>query len=107
MIPVDGSEMSLDPAELLLKDHGEEPCVELSDLGGGHGDVHGLLSSAQHHVLVDGRDGGRVDGTLRLVLVQPVQAVQVVQVGSVVLGRRDEHCAWKKSSKSISKGINF
>ena len=91
--------MSLDPAELLLEDHGEEPGVELSDFRGSHGDVHGLLATAQHHVVVDGRDGGRVDGPLRFVGVDPLEALKVVQVRRVVLRRRDEHRAYEMNEK--------
>ena len=69
MVPVDGAEMSLDPAEFFLENRAEEPGIKLANLGRGHSDVHGFLSTTKHHVIVDGRDGSRVDRTLRLVRV--------------------------------------
>lgn len=88
---VDGAEVTFDVAELLLEHQVEEPGVELADLGAGHGDVHGLLAAAQHHVVVHGRDGGAVHRSLGLISVQAIQGLRVPQFGRRVLRRRDEH----------------
>ena len=45
---VDGPEVSLDPAELLLEDGVEEPRVELPDARGSGRHVHRLLTAAQN-----------------------------------------------------------
>lgn len=50
---VDRTKMSLDPGELLLEDHVEEPRIELADSTGGRGDVHRLLTTSQDHVFAD------------------------------------------------------
>ena len=45
---VDGAEVTLDAAELLLEDHVEEARVELPDSRGRRRHVHGLLTPAEH-----------------------------------------------------------
>ena len=74
---VDRAKVTLHPPKLLLEDQVEEAGVELADLGGGGGDVHGVLSAAQDDLVKDGADGGGVDGSLRAVLLQHLQAVRI------------------------------
>ena len=47
---VDGTKVAFDSGKLLFVDEVVELGVELSDLGGGGGHVHGLLASPQHHL---------------------------------------------------------
>ena len=47
---VDGAEVTLDAAELLLEDEVVETRVELADLGRGGCDLHGVLASTQNHL---------------------------------------------------------
>ena len=47
---VDGAEVTLDAAELLLEDEVVETRVELADLGRGGCDLHGILATTQNHL---------------------------------------------------------
>lgn len=47
---VDGTKVALHPAKLLLEDEVEEAGVELADPRGCRRHVHGLLTTAQHHL---------------------------------------------------------
>ena len=82
---VDGTEVTLHPSELLVEHHVEEPGVELADPGGGGGHVHGVLTSAQHDVVEQRADGGRVHGTLGLVAFQFLQIMGIPQQRGLVL----------------------
>ena len=84
----------------------EESRVELSDLGGGGGDVHGLLTTAEHDMVELGRDGGAVDGSVGLVGLEALQRVGVVQLGAGVLRGGDEHGAWETNRKVNSEKRN-
>ena len=80
----------------------EESRVELSDLGGGGGDVHGLLTTAEHDMVELGRDGGAVDGSVGLVGLEALQRVGVVQLGAGVLRGGDEHGSWETTGGPLN-----
>ena len=77
---VDGSEVSLDSCKLLLEDHMEESCLELSMPGISCCDRHGLLSSSQNHVFSDRTDGRRIDGSASLVSLQLLERLAINQL---------------------------
>lgn len=88
---VDRTEVALHAAELLFEYQVEESRVELADAGGRRRHVHGVLTAAQHHVVQNRGDGGRIDGTLRLVGLQRQQVFGVEEFRGVVLRSGDEH----------------
>jgi hypothetical protein len=59
---VERTEMASDTANLLFEDLVVEAGFELSLTGAGGGDVHGGLTTSDDHVVLDGCDGGRVEG---------------------------------------------
>merc|ERR1719383_871704 len=78
---VDGTEMTFDPAKLLFIGCMEEPGLKLADPGGGSCDLHGLLTTSHHHMIHNGRDGSRVDGSLCLEGLDVIQGSGVKQLG--------------------------
>ncbi len=57
---LNGTEVALDAAKLLLEDEVEEAALELARLRVGGGYLHRLLTTADDDVVEDGRDGRRV-----------------------------------------------
>ena len=76
---VDGSKVSLNTANLLLKNLVHESDLELSSPAGGGGDIHGLLTSSADDVIPGRRDGCRVQGPVVLVQLQLIQ-VDIIEL---------------------------
>ena len=86
---INGTEVIFHAAELLLKNQMKEASFELAR-SAVDGRVDGLLTTAQQHVILDGRDGRRVNWLLCLVRFQLLERFDVEQLGRVVLGGRYE-----------------
>ena len=80
-------------AKLLLKDCVKEPCLKLSNLGAGGCDIHGILTSSQHHMLIQGTERGGVDRSLGGVGLHSLHSVSIKQHAGVVSAGSDEHGA--------------
>lgn len=60
------SKVALDSSKLLFKSQMEESGFKLSNPGGGCGYVHGFLTTLQHHMVIDDREGSWVERALCL-----------------------------------------
>ena len=61
---VEGAEMATHTTDLVLKDFVVEAGFKLTLTGGGAGDVHGGLSTAEYDKVLVGSDGGAVEGCI-------------------------------------------
>lgn len=52
---VDWTEMTFDPPEFLLKHEVVEPGIKFANFGGRGGDIHGFLTTTQHHLSIKGQ----------------------------------------------------
>ena len=64
---VDWTKVTLDPSKLFLKHQMVESGIKFADLCGGGGDIHGFLSSTQHHLVAKGEKSVNVTDIQNLV----------------------------------------
>jgi len=86
---IDGTKVTLDTANLLLKDLVNEPDLELAGFGGGGRDIPRLLTSSTDDVVPGRGNGGRVEGPVVLVELELTE-VDVEELGRHVLGGGDK-----------------
>jgi hypothetical protein len=74
---VERTEVTSDTANLLFEDLVVETGFELSLTGAGGGDVHGGLTTSDDNVVLDGCDGGRVEGCVGDVCLHDLERLGV------------------------------
>mmetsp|Transcript_107121 Transcript_107121/g.311039 ORF Transcript_107121/g.311039 Transcript_107121/m.311039 type:complete len:200 (+) Transcript_107121:1200-1799(+) len=87
---VDRPEVALHPTELLHVDGLEEARLKLTDAARGRGHAHGLLPTAQNHVVLRRMLHNRVDRPVRLVGFKDLELRHVDHLGLAVRRRRVE-----------------
>lgn len=74
---VERTEVTSDTANLLFEDLVVETGFELSLTGAGCGDIHGGLTTSDDNVVLDGCDGGRVEGGIGDVCLHDLECLGV------------------------------
>lgn len=74
---VERTEVTSDTANLLFEDLVVEAGFELSLTGAGCGDIHGGLTTSDDNVVLDGCDGGRVEGGIGDVCLHDLECLGV------------------------------
>lgn len=87
---VDGTEMTTDTTALLQEDLVVETAFEFTLPCAGGGDIHGLLTTPKDDKILDGSNGGGIQGGISGVDLEGMKGRGLVDDGGLILGRGDK-----------------